>query len=111
MSKEAFVIDLENSNEYQSLLKGRPQTYGMRSGRVFLEKDKACGRHSTNAHEEILVFLSGRGQALIGDENSRYEVGEGKILYIPPHTFHDIMNSATEPLVYIYCVAPISQSE
>lgn len=84
----------------------------MRSGRVHLESGQACGQHSTNAHEEILVFLSGQGQAFIGDDDSTHQIGKGKVLYIPPHTPHDIKNSDTEPLVYIYCVAPIiSESE
>jgi len=106
VSKRAFVVDLKNDDEYQPILKGEPQTCGMRSGRVYLESGQACGQHSTNAHEEILVFLSGQGQALIGEENSLCQVGKGKVLYIPPHTPHDIKNSGNEPLVYIYCVAP-----
>lgn len=111
MSKKAFVVDLENSGEYQQILNGEPETCGMRSGRVSLELDQACGRHSTNAHEEILVFLSGQGHAFIGDENCQHQVGKGKVLYIPPHTPHDIKNSDSETLVYIYCVAPIVSEE
>jgi len=111
VSKETFVLELENNGEYQSILNGQPQTCGMRSGRVYLEAGKSCGRHATNAHEEILVFLSGYGEALIGQENKSHQVGKGKVLYIPPHTSHDIKNSDTEPLVYIYCVAPIVEEE
>ena len=112
MSQEAFVYELENNGEYQPILNGKPQTCGMRSGRVYLAAGKSCGQHSTHAHEEILVFLSGNGEALIGQENRSHQVGKGKVLYIPPHTPHDIRNSGNEPLVYIYCVAPvISESE
>ncbi|MCK4990965.1 MAG: cupin domain-containing protein [Bacteroidales bacterium] len=110
MSKEAFVFNLENNDEYQPILNGQPQTCGMRSGRVYLENGKSCGQHSTHAHEEILVFLSGNGEALVGEDNKSYQVGKGKTLYIPPHTLHDIKNSSKEPLVYIYCVAPIGES-
>lgn len=111
MSEKVLVIDLNKNNEYQPILSGQPQTCGMRSGRVFLQPGEACGQHSTNAHEEMLVFLSGQGQALIGKENNPYEVAEGKILYIPPHTAHNIENVGTEPLIYIYCVVPAGQSE
>jgi quercetin dioxygenase-like cupin family protein len=107
MSKEAFVVTLENSVEYQQILNGKPQTCGMRSGRVYLEAGQSCGRHSTNAHEEVLVFLSGQGLALTGEDNKHHQVGKGKVLYIPPHTPHDIKNSDTMPLVYIYCVTPV----
>jgi mannose-6-phosphate isomerase-like protein (cupin superfamily) len=110
--EEAIVINLQNNSEHQQVLSGKPQTCGIRAGRVHLESGHACGRHSTNTREEILVFLSGQGQALIGQNQTPYPVGKGKVLYIPPDTIHDIKNSAAEPLVYIYCVAPaISRSE
>jgi mannose-6-phosphate isomerase-like protein (cupin superfamily) len=106
-SGKALVIGLTDTPEYQPLLGGKPQTSGMRSGRVYLKPGEACGRHSTKAHEEMLVFLSGRGTALIGEEETAFEVGQGKVCYIPPHTIHNIKNTGTEPLIYIYCVAPI----
>ncbi|MFA6424606.1 MAG: cupin domain-containing protein [Phycisphaerae bacterium] len=111
MSRQALVIDIKNNDEYQPLLNGEPQTCGMRSGRVYLKCGQSCGQHSTNAHEETLVFLSGQGQALIGEEKTCYLVGNGKVLYIPPHTLHDIKNSGNEPLIYIYCVAPIGKEK
>lgn len=103
---KACVIDLNSSPEYQRLLAGRPQTCGMRAGRVYLKPGETCGRHSTEQYEEMLVFLSGRGAALIGEQESPFEVGQGKVSYIPPHTIHNVKNTGTEPLAYIYCVAP-----
>lgn len=104
-SEPYFVVDLNDSGEFQRLLEGEPQTLGMRSGRVYLEPGKACGQHSTKHHEELLVFLSGSGELLISDED-RLPVGQGKIAYIPPHTIHDVSNTGDNPLIYIYCVAP-----
>ena len=101
------IVDLKDNVEYQSLLDGKPQTSGMRSGRVYLRPGESCGQHNTEQYEEILVFLSGQGLALIGG-NGAHEVGKGKISYIPPHTVHNIKNTGNEPLIYIYCVAPVS---
>lgn len=109
MFKQAFVTDLKNNNEYQPLLLGEPQTYGMRAGKVYLEPQQSCGEHSTKAHEELLTFLSGNGEAYIGNEKKVFEVGKGKVLYIPPNTPHDIKALGNEPLVYIYCVTPIKE--
>jgi quercetin dioxygenase-like cupin family protein len=106
-SEKAMVIDLTDAPEYQPLLSGMPQTCGMRSGRVYLKSGEECGQHSTKAHEETLVFLSGRGTALIGEKETPFEVGQGKVCYIPPHTVHNVKNTGIEPLVYIYCVAPV----
>jgi mannose-6-phosphate isomerase-like protein (cupin superfamily) len=107
-SGKALVIDLTDAPEYQPLLKGVPQTSGMRAGRVYLNQGEDCGQHSTKAHEETLVFLSGKGVALIGEKETAFEVGQGKICYIPPNTLHNIKNTGDLPLVYIYCVAPVS---
>jgi mannose-6-phosphate isomerase-like protein (cupin superfamily) len=106
-SEEVLVTELNDKAEYQRILEGQPQTFGMRSGRVYINPGQSCGRHSTKNHEELLIFLSGRGLLLIGKEYS-FQVGEGKVCYIPPHTIHDVKNTGTEPLIYIYCVAPVS---
>ncbi len=107
MGQNVEVIELRDNGEYQELLAGSPQTRGMRSGRVYLQPGQDCGRHSTETHEEMLTFLAGSGVGLVGDEQDKYEVSAGKIVYIPPHTTHNIKNTGREPLVYIYCVAPV----
>jgi mannose-6-phosphate isomerase-like protein (cupin superfamily) len=106
-SEEVLTIDLNKDPENQKLLDGKPRTCGMRSGRVYLPPGQACGRHSTKDREELLVFLSGCGELLIGEEDC-FEVGQGKVSYIPPQTAHDVRNTGSEPLVYVYCVAPVA---
>jgi len=107
LSYKVLVIDLNEKAEYQRLLGGKPQTCGMRSGRVYLPPGQSCGRHSTEEKEEMLIFLSGRGRLLVGEKES-FQVSRGKVSYIPPHTVHNVENTGTEPLVYIYCVVAIS---
>ena len=108
--KKVRMIDLRNDVEYQSLLDGRPETSGLRAGRVYLQAGESCGQHNTERNEEVLVFLSGRGLAVIGN-NCCYEVGEGKVSYIPPDTVHDIKNTGNQPLIYVYCVAPVHHKQ
>ncbi|MCX5633438.1 MAG: cupin domain-containing protein [Phycisphaerae bacterium] len=106
MSKnEPFVAILSEKSEHQPLLTGLPQTGGMRSGMVNLLPGRDCGEHSTEDNEEMLIFLSGQGQAVIGDRKT-LQIGKGKIIYIPPRTIHNIMNNSNEPLCYVYCVSP-----
>ena len=104
--KNVRIVDLKDDGEYQNLLDGKPQTSGLGAGRVYLQPGETCGQHNTEQNEEILVFLSGQGLALIG-KNGSYEIGKDKVSYIPPHTVHNIKNTGTEPLIYIYCVAPV----
>jgi mannose-6-phosphate isomerase-like protein (cupin superfamily) len=106
--EKVLVIDLNKNTENQKLLDGKPQTCGMRSGRVYLAPGQSCGQHSTKNREEVLVFLAGQGELLIGESGS-FQVGQGKVSYIPPHTGHDVKNIGTEPLVYVYCVAPVAE--
>jgi mannose-6-phosphate isomerase-like protein (cupin superfamily) len=104
-TEKVLIVDLNEDPENQRILAGKPQTCGMRSGRVYLAPGKSCGQHSTKDFEEMLVFLSGLGELLIG-EDDRYQVGRGKVAYIPPKTAHDVSNTGDEPLIYVYCVAP-----
>ena len=106
-TKKPFFIELNDASEYQRLLPGAPATYGMKSGRVYLEPGAECGQHSTKENEEQLVFLEGEGSATIAEETM--PVGKGKIVYIPPETVHNIKNTGGEPLIYIFCVAQARQ--
>ena len=108
-TKKPFIVELNDAKEYQRLLPGAPATYGMKSGRVYLEPGAECGEHSTKENEEQLVFLQGEGSAIIAEETM--QVGRGKIVYIPPDTVHNIQNTGNEPLVYIFCVAPAGKKK
>lgn len=101
-----MVIDLKDNQQYQELLAGAPMTKGMRSGRVYLQCGQDCGTHTTGRHEEMLVFLQGKGVVELAD-GKQMPVAAGKVSYIGPDTEHNVRCSGTEPLAYIYCVAPV----
>lgn len=107
ISQQFLSLKLNQKPEYQPLLTGKPLTHGMRAGRVYLKPGEDCGLHSTKHNEEMLTFLEGSGIALIGEDQTVHEVAKDSIIYIPPHTVHNMKNTGTEPLVYIYCVAPV----
>ena len=104
-TKEVLVMDLNQSHQFQRLLSGTPQTHGMKSGKVFLQPGEDCGEHATDDREERIVFLSGNATLTI-EEKKRFDVGQGKVSYIPPNTVHNVKNTGAEPLIYIYCVSP-----
>jgi mannose-6-phosphate isomerase-like protein (cupin superfamily) len=104
MTLKPLVQELPSSTEYESLLKP-PKTKGLHSGRVFLNPDTDCGQHNTGAREEMLIFLSGKGQAVVDKKTISIEAGQ--FAYIPPHTEHNIINNSGEPLIYIFCVVPV----
>ena len=101
------IVPLNDKKEYQRLIDGTEQSFGTKAGRVYLEPGDHCHEHSTEAREEILVFLRGQGTLKTG-ESREDAVGVGTIAYIPPHTLHDVKNTGTEPLIYIFCVTPVA---
>jgi hypothetical protein len=77
MKCKPLLMKLRQTDEYQPLLEGKPATHGMRSGRVHLKPDDCCGEHSTKAHEEQRVFLSGQEEAQCGPEQEKMVIGHG----------------------------------
>jgi oxalate decarboxylase/phosphoglucose isomerase-like protein (cupin superfamily) len=87
------------------LLSGSPETTGMRSGFVRLVPGKTVGWHTTGPNEEALVILHGTGAVLIDGQANR-TVAAPALAYIPPTTRHNVQNTGTETLEYVYVVAP-----
>ena len=87
------------------LLKGAPQTSGMRGGSVKLKPGESVGWHSTSANEEALVILHGSGVVKI-DGHADVPLAEKTLAYIPPSTRHNVTNTGTQVLEYVWIVAP-----
>ena len=62
--RQALVLAVECPGGDCPLLKGAPQTAGMRSGFVRLQPGETVGWHTTGKNEESLVILTGRRNAL-----------------------------------------------
>jgi quercetin dioxygenase-like cupin family protein len=107
MEKEVRVVELNKAREYQRLIDGTDQSFGLKAGRVFLESGQACGQHSTHDREEILVIHSGKGLLKTG-ESDEHRIAAGNIAYVPPQTQHDVQNDGSEPLIYVFCVVPVA---
>ena len=86
-----------------AILSGPPETATMRSGLVVLEPGKAVGSHSTGANEELLVVLEGAGEFRL--EGGTLPLAAGTALYCPPGRTHDVFNTGTATLRYVYVTA------
>jgi len=93
------------ATSYTPVLAGPPATVGLRSGYVVLAPGASVGRHSTERNEELIVVLSGVGELRLTGQ-SALALREGTVAYNPPHTEHDVLNTGTAPLRYLYVVAP-----
>ncbi|MGA2965837.1 MAG: cupin domain-containing protein [Terriglobales bacterium] len=102
--REPLTFALDCGSGDCSLLKGAPQTSGMLSGSVKLKPGESVGWHSTGAHEEALVILHGKGAAKI-EGRADVAIHENILAYIPSGTRHNVTNTGTEPLEYVWVVA------
>ncbi len=101
----ARVVKLASTGKHDTLLLGGPpESVTMKSGLVILQPGQKVGKHSTGSHEEMLVILEGTG-AMMFQDGTRLEVDPEHILYCPPQTEHDVTNTGSGVLRYVYIVA------
>jgi mannose-6-phosphate isomerase-like protein (cupin superfamily) len=107
-SRQPLTIPLECESGDCALLRGAPQTAGMRSGFVKLKPGQSVGWHTTGHNEESLIILRGEGAALIEGRPKR-SFAAPHFLYIPPATRHNIESTGRQVLEYVYVVAPAAE--
>ena len=89
---------------YVPLLNGPPQTHSLHSGLVVLAPGAHVGAHTTGKNEEMLIPLDGEGE-LRFEHHPPIHLKPGLVTYAPPFTRHDVVNTASVPLRYIYVTA------
>ncbi len=99
------VVKLEpGDKDYLMLLGGPPETASIRSGLVTLAPGASIGKHNTKTYEEMLVPLEGEGELRITGRPA-ITIKPGLITYAPAHTEHNVTNTGSKPLRYIFIVA------
>jgi mannose-6-phosphate isomerase-like protein (cupin superfamily) len=99
------VIQLNASSvDSMDVFKGPPDTFTMRSGYMVLAPGKSVGRHSTRNNEEVLIVLAGEGEMTIV-EGPTLKIRAYNVAYCPPSTEHNVTNTGTEMLRYIWLVS------
>ena len=86
------------------MLSGPPESVTMKSGLVVLAPGRSVGKHSTEQNEEFLIVFEGQGEMAFSD-GSKLPVRADSALYCPPHTEHNVTNTGTGLLRYVYVVA------
>ena len=54
--------------------------------------------------DQILVFVSGEGEAVVGEETK--DIGPNHLTFVPAGSFHNFKNTGTEPLRLFTIYAP-----
>jgi len=109
MQTPQLIELIRDSNEHFRILGGPPQTSTMRSGLVTLEPGTSVGSHNTKNFEELLIILEGEGRAHV-EGQPPMPITPDYTVYIPPEKQHDVLNTGTTLLRYIYVVAQASRN-
>jgi mannose-6-phosphate isomerase-like protein (cupin superfamily) len=105
-SLSPFVLSLPSEKTKHFEILKPPNSVVMRSGYVVLKPSEEVGIHTTGEHEEVLVILDGIGE-IEAEGIVRQRITKDCIVYIPPHTQHNVFNVGKQPLCYIYIVSSI----
>lgn len=102
-----LVINLAGGNGEYLPLFDESNTHQYHSGCVTLMPGESVGEHSTKNHEEIIVVLEGSGEVTSEHCDKPLLVQAPAVAYMTPHTLHNVTNTGTARLLYVYIVAKV----
>ena len=106
-SQHAIPLNLSNRTaRFTRLLAGPPQTHSLKSGLVVLQPGENVGEHCTDGKEELVVVLEGVGEFRAEDQEA-LQLSAGRAVYCAPGTQHDVYNTGSTRLCYVYVTAAI----
>lgn len=107
---DPLLVKIESGDGYQRLIGGPPQTAGIKSGRVSLKPGESVGKHNTETKEEVIVVLEGEGEVSFTGKNP-LKVSKNNLVYVPPQTEHNVLNTGDTSLKYVYIVSGARESK
>ena len=66
-------------------------------------------RHDHPHAAEVWLFFAGRGRAIVGDRE--YPTGPDTVVYTPPGTFHQFVNTGDEPVKLYFLYVPAGEAQ
>ena len=94
------------TSSYLPVLEGPPGSVTLRSGVVTLAPGSSVGMHSTEGFEELIIVLEGQGELQI-DGHDPLPIEPGVAAYCPPQSDHDVVNTGSGTLRYIFVVTKV----
>ncbi|MDD5128512.1 MAG: cupin domain-containing protein [Candidatus Omnitrophica bacterium] len=108
MRKEKFLsIKLRGGQRFVRLLGDSTKLKGLCSGLVALQPGDSIGEHKTENKEEVLVIIKGNATVYYSKDKS-IKAGPNTFIYIPPETVHNVKNSGSKILRYVYITSKIN---
>lgn len=98
-----LVIDLPTDGTRFTSVLNPENAMALKSGFVTLGPGEEVGAHNTDSKEELIIILEGEGEVET-DSAGKMPVRAGQAAYNPPRTLHNVINTGSVPLRYIYVV-------
>lgn len=99
-----FSVELKGSQKFMRLFGDSSKPEGLRSGFVVLKPKESVGLHNTGPSEEVIFIINGTAVIYHGTRK-KLSVKKNSFVYIPPQTPHNVSNSGSNLLKYIYIAA------
>ena len=104
---QVLTIRLKGRQRFIRLLGDSSKIKGLRSGLVTLKPQESVGEHKTDKKEEVIVILKGSATIYYG-KNKKIKAPRNTFAYIPPETPHNLENSGSKILQYLYVTAEVA---
>ena len=62
--------------------------------------------HSDSGQEEIFFGIMGKGTVLIGEKREKWSIEPFDAIFIPPGTYHNLLNESNMPLYVLWIQSP-----
>jgi len=81
---------------------------GLTTGEVIVYPGEGHSPHRHPGEEEVIYVISGRGVQTVGEgeDEERFPIGEGDVVYIPINVLHSTYNTTWGPLRLIVVYTP-----
>ena len=104
---KVICMQLKGRQRFLRLLGDSSKAIGLRSGLVTLKPQELIGEHKTENKEEVIIILKGSATVYYG-KGKKIRAPQNTFVYIPPETTHNVKNSGSKILQYVYVTTQVA---
>lgn len=109
VSRKVFCTQIKGSQRFLRLLGDSNKAKGLKAGLVTLKPKESIGEHKTENKEEVLIILKGNATVYFGKH--KLKATKNSFVFIPPEILHNVKNSGSKILQYVYVTALTRDSD
>lgn len=107
IKEKVLCMQLKGRQRFLRLIGDSTKRKGLRSGLVTLKPKESIGEHITENKEEAIVIIKGSATIYFG-KKSQLKAKQNSFVFIPPETVHNVENSGSKILQYVYITTQVT---